>query len=304
MTDHVVRPARPDEFAAVGALTADAYRVDGLLTRSAGTAHYEAELLDAAGRAAAAELVAVEPGGRLLGTVTWCPPGSRPARGWPPAPTRAEFRMLAVTPAARRRGVARALVEPIVWPRRSRQGLAELVLSSGCRRSPPRTPSTPRWAATGLPSWTGGSGAAGCSLWGFRLPLRPGASGAPDPATGDRRDDVPPRSSVRGLPLPHEDDIKPDNVIKDLHRSPARGPGRASAMNTGGTMFTEDVSPPVRQPRPWFSHPVSVRPWPLRPSPTACRSLPFCGQPTKHLHGAGDRVKVRAATTTAGGPHR
>jgi GNAT superfamily N-acetyltransferase len=129
MTDHVVRPARPDELAEVGALTADGYRVDGLLTRSAGTAQYEAELLDAAGRAAAAELlVAVEPGGRLLGTVTWCPPGSG-LRELATRPDQGEFRMLAVTPAARRRGVARALVSHCLAEAR-RLGLAELVLSS------------------------------------------------------------------------------------------------------------------------------------------------------------------------------
>jgi len=173
MTDHVVRSARPDEFAAVGALTADGYRVDGLLTRSAGTAHYEAELLDAAGRAAAAELlVAVEPGGRLLGTVTWCPPGSG-LRELATRPDQGEFRMLAVTPAARRRGVARALVSHCLAEAR-RHGLAELVLSS----LPEMT------AAHALYAALGGRRAAELDwnpvppvrLWGFRLPLRPGAS--------------------------------------------------------------------------------------------------------------------------------
>ncbi|MBL8925742.1 MAG: GNAT family N-acetyltransferase, partial [Pseudonocardia sp.] len=129
MIDDEVRPARPDEFAAVGALTADGYRADGLLSRSGGTDHYEAELLDAAARAAAAELlVAADPGGRLLGTLTWCPPGSG-LRELATGLDQGEFRMLAVAPAARRRGVARALVRHCLAEAR-RLGLGELVLSS------------------------------------------------------------------------------------------------------------------------------------------------------------------------------
>ena len=48
-----VRAARPEEFAAVGALTAEAYRVDGLLDEHElpTDAAYEEKLLDAARRA-------------------------------------------------------------------------------------------------------------------------------------------------------------------------------------------------------------------------------------------------------------
>ena len=127
--DYEIRPARPDELAAVGALTVRGYRADGLLTRNRGTGHYEAQLRDAAGRAASAELlVAATPGGELLGTVTWCPPGSG-LRELAGRPDQGEFRMLAVAPAARRHGVARAMVGHCL-DEAHRLGLAELVLSS------------------------------------------------------------------------------------------------------------------------------------------------------------------------------
>ena len=168
MTDHHVRPARPDEFGAVGVLTAAGYRADGLLTRSGGTDRYEAELLDSAGRAAAAELlVAAEQGGRLLGTVTWCPPGSG-LRELADRPDQGEFRMLAVTPAARRRGVARSLVQYCL-DEAHRLGLAELVLSS----LPGMTAAHALYATLGFHrapelDWTP---VPPVRLWGFRLAL-------------------------------------------------------------------------------------------------------------------------------------
>jgi hypothetical protein len=117
-----VRPARPDELATVGALTVDGYRADGLLTRSGGTDRYEAELRAAARRAAAAELlVAAEPDGRLLGTVTWCPPGSG-LRELATRPDQGEFRMLGSHPLL---GAAASppLWSSTAWPTRVGWGL-------------------------------------------------------------------------------------------------------------------------------------------------------------------------------------
>lgn len=171
-SDYDVRPARPAEWEAVAALSADAYQADGLLTRSAGTDHYEAVLRDATRRAAHAELlVATEPGGRLLGTITWCPPESG-LRELATRPDQGEFRMLAVTPAARRRGVARALVGYCLVDAR-RLGLAELVLSS----LPAMTAAHTLYTAMGFRrapdlDWTP---AAAVRLWGFRMAL-------PDPS--------------------------------------------------------------------------------------------------------------------------
>jgi ribosomal protein S18 acetylase RimI-like enzyme len=102
-----IRAALPHELAAVGELTVRAYADDGFLHLGS---DYADVLRDAASRSEKAELwVAVADDGRLLGSVTYCPPGSpyRELAG----DGEGEFRMLAVHPSARRQGVARALVE-------------------------------------------------------------------------------------------------------------------------------------------------------------------------------------------------
>jgi GNAT superfamily N-acetyltransferase len=122
----VVRAARSDELAEASAVTLAAYRAVGMAVGG-----YADELGDTASRAAAAELlVAVESTGsdhRVLGTVTFCPPGSRYrelARA-----DEAEFRMLAVRPDAQGRGIGRALTEACV-DRAGAQGFRALVLST------------------------------------------------------------------------------------------------------------------------------------------------------------------------------
>jgi len=107
-----IRLAEPSEYAVVGALTVSAYTADGLLHEAS---DYVEELADAAARAREAELwVAVDGSAspEVLGTVTYCPPGSpyRELAG----PGEGEFRMLAVNPAHRRRGAGRALVQHCV----------------------------------------------------------------------------------------------------------------------------------------------------------------------------------------------
>lgn len=63
-----LRPARPEEYVAVGELTAGAYLADGAMP--AADPYYDV-LRDAAARAAGADLwVAVDEAGALLGTVT------------------------------------------------------------------------------------------------------------------------------------------------------------------------------------------------------------------------------------------
>ena len=75
-----------------------------------------------------AQLVAAAGDGTLLGTVTWCPPGS-PWRELSRDAHQAEFRMLAVAPAGRRRGLARALVEACL-DRARRDAMTEVVIWS------------------------------------------------------------------------------------------------------------------------------------------------------------------------------
>jgi ribosomal protein S18 acetylase RimI-like enzyme len=122
-----VRPAHVDELAAVGDLTVAAYTADGFLREDD---PYVEHLRDAVTRAREAEVyVAVLFGlpGDIAGTVTFCPQGSpwceiaQPGEG--------EFRMLAVAPEARGRGVAAALVSVCI--ERSRElSYGAVVLSS------------------------------------------------------------------------------------------------------------------------------------------------------------------------------
>ena len=118
-----IRPARPEEFAAVGAVTVAAYHAAGMAR-----GEYVTQLRDAAGRAAEAELlVAVDRAGVVLGSVTFCPGGS----AWREIARddEGEFRMLAVDPDVQGRGVGRALVEACL--NRSRElGFSGLALST------------------------------------------------------------------------------------------------------------------------------------------------------------------------------
>jgi GNAT superfamily N-acetyltransferase len=127
-----VRPAHTSELGAVGDLTVAAYSADGYLVEDD---PYLAALRDAPTRAREAEVYVAEladaVAGRvsdsLAGTVTFCPQGSP----WCELAGQGEgeFRMLAVDPAARRRGVAAALVGLCV--ERSRElGYTALVMSS------------------------------------------------------------------------------------------------------------------------------------------------------------------------------
>lgn len=120
-----IRAARPAEHAAVGALTFEAYAGAGLLDDDSGYAH---ELRDARGRAEHADvLVAVDEAGTLLGTVTFCLPGSPHAEL--SGDGQAEFRMLAVSAAARGRGVGGMLVRACL-DRASALGCHSVVIST------------------------------------------------------------------------------------------------------------------------------------------------------------------------------
>jgi GNAT superfamily N-acetyltransferase len=105
-----VRPVKPDEHAALAALTVAAYRA--LLGHDM-DAGYTAELADVAGRASLVDvLVAVDDEGRLLGGVTYIP-GPGPM-AWFDGADEAGVRMLAVDPAAQGRGAGADLVAACV----------------------------------------------------------------------------------------------------------------------------------------------------------------------------------------------
>ena len=110
-----IRPAASEEFPAVADLCVAAYAP--FLT---GDHHYVDVLRDVPRRAEAAELlIAAEPDdGRVLGTVTYVPDGG--PLGEIAGPDEAEFRMLAVDPAAQGRGVGSALLRRVLDASRAR----------------------------------------------------------------------------------------------------------------------------------------------------------------------------------------
>jgi ribosomal protein S18 acetylase RimI-like enzyme len=158
----VVRRAQAGEHAALGELCVAAYRADAL-----GPGGYDAVLRDVAGRARVADVLVAAEGAELLGVVTLVLDGG-PLREIS-APDEGEFRMLAVDPAARRRGAGTALVRACVEAARAR-GRRALVCSSQDRMV----------AAHGLYARLGfvrrperdWSPVPGVQLLAFELPLR------------------------------------------------------------------------------------------------------------------------------------
>ncbi len=104
-----IRPARPGEYEAIGALSVAAYEADGQFND-----RYHAFLVDVAGRAAGGEVLAAVDAetGAVLGAVTFVLPGSPLAEL--SVAGEAEFRVLAVSPEAQGRGVGAALVHACV----------------------------------------------------------------------------------------------------------------------------------------------------------------------------------------------
>jgi ribosomal protein S18 acetylase RimI-like enzyme len=119
-----IRLAEEADVRAVGDLTVRAYVDGGYVTEQDG---YTSQLRAAEDRRRAAELWVATVSGAVCGTVTFCPPGSvyRELAG----PGDGEFRMLAVDPAARGRGLGRALVRRCA-ERCEELGLPGLVLCS------------------------------------------------------------------------------------------------------------------------------------------------------------------------------
>ncbi|MFD0024818.1 GNAT family N-acetyltransferase [Streptomyces sp. NPDC058382] len=126
--DITIRPVEPSEHALLGEITAEAYLGDGLLDFGADDP-YLVHLRDVTRRAAEAEvLVAADTRGRVLGGVTYAPPGNR----WADiaAPDEAEFRMLAVSHEARGAGAGEALVRACIERARGTAGVRGIVLST------------------------------------------------------------------------------------------------------------------------------------------------------------------------------
>ncbi len=119
-----VRIATTSELARVGELTVLGYAHDGFVTAADG---YARTLADATTRASLAEVYVAVHDTSLVGTVTFCPPESPLCEL--SSDGEGEFRMLAVDPAARGLGAARALVNRC-FERSAELSLDQIVLCS------------------------------------------------------------------------------------------------------------------------------------------------------------------------------
>ena len=121
----MIRPARNDELAEIGALTVEVYRAERLAPEA-----YSPNLVDAQGRARHTDLlVAVDDQDRLVGAVALVLNGG-PYAELAISPEDAEFRMLAVSARARGRGVGTALIEECLARARA-AGKRRMVISTG-----------------------------------------------------------------------------------------------------------------------------------------------------------------------------
>ena len=126
-----VREARADEYEEVARLTVEAYEEYAASLSDESWEHYRSDLADVAGRAGKGQILVAEDGDHLLGAVAYYPPGPRPGGvdwwWWPE--DYAYFRALAVHPAARMRGVGRALALACVQRARD-QGASGVALNT------------------------------------------------------------------------------------------------------------------------------------------------------------------------------
>ncbi len=119
----VIRDARPEEYEAIGEITVAAYLADGYLAEDD---YYTETLRDARRRAEHADVITAVDAAteRVLGAVAFCLPGTAYAEL--SGDGEAEFRMLAVDPAARGRGIGDSLVQACLY-RARQQGCTAVV---------------------------------------------------------------------------------------------------------------------------------------------------------------------------------
>ncbi len=159
-----LRLAAPPDYPGVGALTVAAYDADGFLDHEP---TYANVLRNAEDRARRAELWVATERGSLLGSVTYCPEGSA-YRELARTRDQGEFRMLAVAPHARRRGVARALVERCVTRSRELDHHEIVICSVDTMTAAHELYESFGFVRARDLDWCP---VPGILLWGYRLPL-------------------------------------------------------------------------------------------------------------------------------------
>ncbi|MGK8523560.1 GNAT family N-acetyltransferase [Nocardia asteroides] len=123
-TEVVVRPARPEEYEAVGELTVEVYVGEGYVRPDS---PYVRELADTARRAASALVLVAVHADRVVGSLTVARPGTPYAET--ALPDELEFRMLAVAKSARGLGAGTALVRRVIGMARA-EGFAAVALTT------------------------------------------------------------------------------------------------------------------------------------------------------------------------------
>ena len=120
----LVRDATVGDYLAIADLTVDAYEAVGQLDSGE---DYRATLANVAGRAAEGDLLVAAEGYDVLGAVLLVRPGSSYSEL--AGPDEAEFRMLAVSPRAQRRGIGELLVRECLERARA-WGARRIVISA------------------------------------------------------------------------------------------------------------------------------------------------------------------------------
>jgi len=134
-----IRRVHADEYEAAGTLTADAYREYSPREDEEWEAYFR-RLADVRGRNAVTPVFVAAEDGKLLGTVTLelderIPADGPTLQGHPLEEGEAHVRMLAIVPAARRRGVGRSLMQRCESEAR-KAGKTRLTLNTSDRMEP------------------------------------------------------------------------------------------------------------------------------------------------------------------------
>jgi ribosomal protein S18 acetylase RimI-like enzyme len=130
-----IREARPEEYEEVGEVTALAYRE--FARPDAGWEEYAEHIADVAERAQRTTILVATEAGRILGSATLELETQVREEDPPLAPEEAHVRMLGVHPDARRRGIARMLMDAAI-ARASDAGKTRITLNTTARMTSAR----------------------------------------------------------------------------------------------------------------------------------------------------------------------